>query len=115
MSCEQVRMHDTLMSEKDEEIERLKKQLDDGVERSTVSSLVAPSEADVELPPITPARATRRGKAPPVDSYTGENPEITLDDWLPSLKRAATYGVVVSSSCNWQDICAAVRCRSGIS
>ena len=34
---------------------------------------------------------TRRGKAPPVDSYTGEDAEITLDDWLPSVQRAAEW------------------------
>ena len=32
-----------------------------------------------------------RGKAPPVDPFTGEEPETRLDDWLPSLKRAATW------------------------
>ena len=28
-------------------------------------------------------RGPRRGKAPPVDPFTGEEPEIRLDDWLP--------------------------------
>lgn len=31
----------------------------------------------------------RRGKAPPVDSFSGETPDITFDDWLPALQRAA--------------------------
>ena len=35
--------------------------------------------------------APRRGKAPPVDSFTAENKEIRLDDWLPTLDRAATW------------------------
>ena len=34
---------------------------------------------------------TRRGKAPPVSEFTGENPDCTLDDWLPSLERASTW------------------------
>ena len=33
----------------------------------------------------------RRGKAPPNDPFTGENPEIRLDDWLPSLQRASRW------------------------
>ena len=38
-----------------------------------------------------PRHKSRRGKAPPVDPFTGEEPEIRLDDWLPSLERAATW------------------------
>ena len=33
----------------------------------------------------------RRGKAPPVDSFTGEDPEIRLEDWLPALQRASEW------------------------
>ena len=33
----------------------------------------------------------RRGKAPPVDSFTGEDLANTLDNWLPSLQTAATW------------------------
>ena len=35
--------------------------------------------------------APRRGKATSVDSFTAENKEIRLDDWLPTLDRAATW------------------------
>ena len=40
------------------------------------------------LPP-----AKRRGKAPPVDTFTGEDPELTcrFEDWLPALQRAARW------------------------
>lgn len=31
------------------------------------------------------------GKAPPVDSFTGEDSKVRLDDWLPSLQRAAKW------------------------
>ena len=31
------------------------------------------------------------GKAPPVDSFTAEDPEIRFDDWLPMLDRAAIW------------------------
>ena len=33
----------------------------------------------------------RRGKAPPTDEFTGEDRQITFDDWLPILERAATW------------------------
>ena len=31
------------------------------------------------------------GKAPPVDPFTADDPEITFDDWLPTLQRAAVW------------------------
>ena len=34
---------------------------------------------------------TRRGKAPPVDSFSGEDVTVRLDDWVPALKRAAAW------------------------
>ena len=34
---------------------------------------------------------TRRGRAPPVELFSGENTETTLEDWLPSLTRAAEW------------------------
>ena len=39
-----------------------------------------------EVPPAA-TRAIRRGK----DSFTGEDSEVTLHDWLPSLQRAAAW------------------------
>ena len=33
----------------------------------------------------------RRGKAPPVDPFTGEGLASTLDDWLSSLQIATTW------------------------
>ena len=49
-------------------------------------------EPQFEPRKFRPCRA-RRGKAPPVDPYTGEDPEIQLDDWIPALERA----------CEWND------------
>ena len=31
------------------------------------------------------------GKAPPVDVFTGENPELHLEDWLPMLEHVSTW------------------------
>ena len=33
----------------------------------------------------------RRGKAPPIDFFTGEDPEMRLDNWLPTLERASVW------------------------
>ena len=30
-------------------------------------------------------RENRRGRAPPVDKFTGKDPSVRLDDWLPGL------------------------------
>ena len=38
-------------------------------------------EVDTEL-----TRPTCKGKAPPVDSFTGEDPAVKLEDWLPILE-----------------------------
>ena len=45
----------------------------------------------VEVTKEAPRNKIRQGKAPLVDSYTGEDPAILLDDWLPILKRAAKW------------------------
>ena len=51
-----------------------------------------------DTPPVVPTkvattetRPMHRGKAPPVDSFTGEDAEITLDDWLSLLHRATEW------------------------
>ena len=38
-----------------------------------------------------PANVRRRGKAPPVEPFTGEKQDELLDDWLPTLKRAGVW------------------------
>ena len=35
--------------------------------------------------------ATQKGKAPPVDFFTGEDPEVQFEDWLPTLERTAVW------------------------
>ena len=43
-----------------------------------------PSKADV-------SSMARKGKAPPVDAYKGDDVELRLDNWLPTLDRAAKW------------------------
>ena len=45
--------------------------------------MVSPSVPDRVRP--------RRGKAPPVVMFSGEDPEVRLTDWLPSLQRASQW------------------------
>ena len=48
--------------------------------------------AGIPLPvPSTESSVQSRGKAPPIDSFTGEDNEIRFDDWLPTLERAVAW------------------------
>ena len=40
---------------------------------------------------LTGSSVQRRGKAPPIDSFNGEDSEILFDDWLLTLERAANW------------------------
>ena len=40
---------------------------------------------------ISQASPTTTGKAPPLDSFTGTDPELRLDDWIPALLRASKW------------------------
>ncbi len=104
LNCEQLEEHDLIVSAKDKELESLKARLQ-GLEvsrrvpgRSLPSTMELPRRdspevehrsTDSRLSGTVPPR--RRGKAPPIDPFTGENPEVRLDDWLPALKRASTW------------------------
>ena len=61
---------------------------------STTFPLV-PHSSSGAIAPATVARGSlttpRRGKAPPVSEFTGEDPNCTLEDWLPSLERAILW------------------------
>ncbi len=75
-----VRVHDTLSARTTRE------------ETSPSSSIVRPilhPRGELERP--TPKVVGRRGKAPPVDSFSSENPEDRFEDWLPTLERAAQW------------------------
>ena len=95
LNCAQLAEFDSAVSAKDEEIDQLKVRL-----RS------ASSEEPGSLPPpetlsLSPVysdeeteehvRSHRRGRAPPVEMFSGEDSENTIDDWLPSLLRAAEW------------------------
>ena len=45
----------------------------------------------MESPSLARQVQSRRGKAPPVIMFSGEDPELSLSDWLPSLKRVVQW------------------------
>ena len=38
-----------------------------------------------------PHHVNRRGKAPPIDAFTGDSPELRIDNWLPNLEGASLW------------------------
>ena len=92
-NCEYLAEHDELTTAKDAEIEQLKAQLASSQQQRqdpTPSEFSHPSveQQPSQLPQSD--RRQRRGKAPPVDPFTGES-EVQLDDWIPALKRASVW------------------------
>ena len=47
----------------------------------------------IASPPVSTSAVgeRRRGKAPPIDPFTGEDLAVRLEDWLPSLERVAEW------------------------
>ena len=89
MSCEQVEEFEETNIDKDREIAELKLRL--AAQPRNRSHSPTPSiDSSVELP-VAAARQPRRGRAPPVEMFSGENSGVRLDDWLPSLRRAANW------------------------
>ena len=39
----------------------------------------------------SPGQVVHRGKAPPVDTFMGEEAELRLENWLPTLERASSW------------------------
>ena len=96
LNCRRATEQENLLLSKDLEIQELESRLE-GRSRSTEhesssgESELSPGAAATLLPIIPPSRPHRKGKAPPIDQYTGENPEVRFDDWLPTLTRTASW------------------------
>ena len=79
--------YDSLLVAKDEQIATLTAQLAERHHHGVPSD--GNGDADsVSEPQI---RENRRGRAPPVDKFTGEDPLVRLDDWLPGLNQASSW------------------------
>ena len=94
LNCTQSREQEELLASKDDRIATLEAEIRKLKtvcrERPSSSSEESSSESEESLPSLpkkgSAPKLVRRGKAPPVEPFTGENPAVKLDDWLPILK-----------------------------
>ena len=98
MNCAQVTGFDEAITAKDSEIVRLKARISELEARRPTSPAFLPASSPVRsVEPTHPPHSshasvpTRRGKAPPVNEFSGDDPECLLEDWLPSLERASLW------------------------
>ena len=58
-----------------------------------VTAMTRPPGLTVQQPQETHKTviSSRRGKAPPVEPYTGEDPDILWEEWLSMFDRAASW------------------------
>ena len=110
--CEQLLTHEDQQEAKDAEIRALKMELarlrvprervsehsttpvHNPVTVTNVGDSTAPERLQGETAGRT--RTSRVGKAPPVDTFTGENCDVLWEDWLPTFERAAHWN-------NWSE------------
>ena len=106
-SCSQMSQWDAQLTEKDEIIARLQAELarskhegSPPSSRFSISPSLGTSEEEEYVPPSfvpkvqvsSQSKQTRRvGRAPPIDPFTGEEPTIRPDDWIPALERASKW------------------------
>lgn len=104
MSCEQLNKHDEIIARKEQEIRELRlarSSVPPAVDTSGTPALspsdtplravvpeFRPTSTTIRSPPVQTGTPSRRGKAPPVDTFSGDN---NFEDWLPALRRAATW------------------------
>lgn len=81
-NCQCLAEYDELIAQQQAEIKRLKELLPTAGTRpdSPVSDVSSHSPNGDYDGPRVGSRRPRRGKAPPVDPFTGENPELQRDD-----------------------------------
>ena len=101
LTCEQSREQEELLAAQQEEIDRLKRSARVPTRTTTPASSITSPHSDHERSrsehsPVKLSSsghslpAKRRGKAPPIDSFNEEDPDVRIDDWLLALKRATS-------------------------
>ena len=100
MNCAQVTGFDETITAKDSEIARLKARISELERVRPTSPVSVPTQTPVSrIEPTVLTRsshtftAARRGKAPPVNEFSGDDPKSLLEDWLPSLERELVCGM----------------------
>ena len=94
MSCGQVEEYDTMVVAKDNEIAAIKAQLAEQEQHRTPNSSDDDTVSIVQRHKVIEkqrAKDSRRGRAPSIDLFTGEDSSIRLDDWLPGLNLASRW------------------------
>ena len=105
MNCAQVSGFDEAITAKDADIEELRAKVleiegcePEGPDPTSIPPVVhVPSSVHGETSSVrgeassSVSTQTRRGKAPPLSTFSGEDLECLLDDWLPSIERASTW------------------------
>ena len=93
LACQRGEENERLAAEKEAEVASLIWQLEEckvlGVPTALESLPRDSSESPMQV--SAGVEKKRKGKAPPVDWFTGENMEVRVDDWLPALERATVW------------------------
>ena len=102
-NCTQSAQMDCLLQEKDAEILKLRQQVAElalGKQAKATPTVVVTKPTSLRTATVPKGTWSkeqsfqsqkRRGKAPPVDSFTGETPTNRPEDWFPTLERAASW------------------------
>ena len=103
VNCARVALFDETIADKDAQIERISARISELEARTGRVEPAAVADPPLDSTPVSSMPvgrfrvtgsapvAARRGKAPPVPVFSGEDPEIQMDDWLPSLERASVW------------------------
>lgn len=94
--CELQLSHEDVVDEKDVEIARLKARLLANTPPTNHTPVVSDRSDHGMDEPNGMSLPHRRGKAPPVDSFSAEGLDEHWDEWLPTFERAAEWN-------NWND------------
>ena len=89
ISSQQLADRDRDLAAKEETIAKLSAKLQELSVRSPGHH--SRSDLNLSFHPEPETVVRRKGKAPPVEPFTGEDTDTHLDDWIPSLQRAATW------------------------
>eukprot|EP00731_Ephydatia_muelleri_P016088 Em0009g512a len=87
-NCAQLREFEEALKHAEDEARTLQK---GAREKQQEARSTSPSGSDVSEASTSKSTGKRVGKAPPIDSFSGDCYEVQLDDWLPSLERAAEW------------------------
>ena len=88
-NCQQLIEFDRTVTQLEEEIKYARIHLEEQEYSCPVTKASVPQEKEIEPCPtddLCVTRKQRKGRATPNDSfsYTGEHPDVRVDDWLPT-------------------------------